>query len=94
MTGDVYWADSHPDKLGVYRLKRGIGSDVNQLFSLTSQHVSGLSVLDTTLYWTDRREGRVYSKPLNTLDVGTIVADHLGEVADITSVNSELDLGK
>ena len=91
-TGTLYWADSHPEKLGVWTLS-GNGDAVN-IVPLTGQYVTGLSVLDTTLYWTDRINGIVYSKRLDVLALDNIVADNLGKVTDITSVDGEQSLSK
>lgn len=96
-TGDVYFADKTQDHLLYYTptpdhsgIARKSTIDVEQ------QHVAGLTILNNEVFWTDRIDGIVYKEdlsPSNDIKDGIPVANHLGQIRDITSVDNELNIG-
>ena len=88
-TGDLYWSDSHPDKLGIYTSGSDGQNGQKLAIDLTGQNVVGLAVSREMLYWTDRINGRLWRRSLTGgLPASPdLIAEYLGSVRDVTAAD-------
>lgn len=97
-TGDVYFAVEDKDHLFYYTPTPN-HTDVVRTSSIQVEghKVSSLTILNNEVYWTDKKNGRLFKEdlsPSNGIKEGELVAEGVGHILAVTSVDNTLPISK